>query len=120
MAMASFSGSLDQASPLAASVGWIHDLLTGSVGISLATLSIAWVGFALLQGRLPVRDGVRIILGCFILFGSTIIASGFLQMANPSIAKLPVAAAPGAPSSVPLPSKPPAFDPYAGASVPNH
>jgi len=120
MAMASFFGSPDQASPLVASVDWVRDLLTGSVGISLAVLAIAWVGFALLQGRMPVRDGARIVLGCFILFGSPIIASAFLQMANPARVQLPAATAHVVPPPVPMPPTPAIFDPYAGASVPNH
>lgn len=117
--MASFSGSSDQNSSIVASVDWIRDLLTGTVGATLAVLAIAWVGFALLQGRMPVRDGVRIILGCFILFGSPIIAATFVKMAIPEVGKPPVASVYIAPL-VSVPAKPPIFDPYAGASVPNH
>ena len=96
---------------------WVQNLLTGRLGTAIAVLAIAWLGVAMLRGRLPVRQGLRVILGCFILFGAPIIAQGFLgAMRGPSQA-VQVYSAP-APVPIALPAKPPQFDPYAGASLP--
>ena len=102
--------------PMAAE--WVQNLLIGRLGTAIAVLAIAWLGVAMLQGRLPVRQGLRVILGCFILFGAPIIARGFLgAMRGPSQA-VQVYSAPSV-TPVDIPSKPPQFDPYAGASLPN-
>jgi type IV secretory pathway VirB2 component (pilin) len=118
--MTAFSSSPDAAPALFSSVEWVRDLLTGSIGTSIAVLAIAWLGFALLQGRIPVRAGARVVLGCFILFGSPVIAAAFLQMAHPEPTEPTAMATQVAPPTILLPSHPPQFDPYAGASVPNH
>ena len=110
----------DGAPALFSSVDWVCELLTGTIGTSIAVLGVAWVGFALLQGRLPVRTGARIVLGCFILFGSPVIVAAFLQMARPEPGGPTAMSVQIAPPSVAVPSHPPQFDPYAGASVPNH
>ena len=105
------------ASALPAAVAWAEQLLLGSLGTVLAVLAIAWLGIAMLQGRFPARDGLRVILGCFILFGAPAIAQGFLHaMRGETQSRQVYSAPPVAP--VALPAKPPQFDPYAGASVP--
>lgn len=102
-------------SPLVAAANWLAALLTGSLGSTIAVLAIAWAGLSMLQGRLAVREGARIVIGCFILFGAPLIAQGLMatiqgeRRAEPQ----PVAAPP-----VAVPASPPQFDPYAGASVP--
>lgn len=100
---------------LASAVNWVADLLTGSLGSAIAVLAIAWAGFSMLQGRLAVREGGRIIIGCFILFGAPLIAQGIMTTVRGErrIEPQPVAVPP-----VAVPASPPQFDPYAGASVP--
>lgn len=99
---------------------WVRDLLTGSLAITIAVVAIASLGFAMLQGHLPWRSGARVVLGCFILFGASTIASGLMGLAHTGgVAVINVP--PAAPTAkVPLPPKPPVFDPYAGASVPGY
>lgn len=104
-------------SALVAAVEWPRDLVTGTFGITLAVLAIAWLGFAALQGRLPVRDGIRIVIACFILFGASLIAQGLSSLAQASAGPTEAYSAP-ATAPVVLPSQPPKFDPYARASVP--
>jgi type IV secretory pathway VirB2 component (pilin) len=102
-------------SAIGSATGWISSTLLGSVGTSVAVISIAWLGFEMLGGRLSVHRGVTIILGCFILFGAPSIAAAFMQLARNQAptAPLPTVDPSPAPS---LPSKaPPASDPYAGA-----
>ena len=39
-------------------------------------LAVAFVGLMLMTGRLAVRDGLRVAVGCFVLLGAPLIASG--------------------------------------------
>lgn len=66
-------------SPIEASVGWISDLLFGGVAISLCVLAVAYVGLLMLTGRIRVRTGLSVIVGCFVLLGAPLIASGLMQ-----------------------------------------
>jgi len=118
--MVSFSSPTYSDPSLVASADWVRDLLTGSLGVTLAMLAIAWVGFGLLQGRIALRDGARIVLGCFILFGAPIIASAFVRFARADQTDRLATLVYVAPPAVSVPAHPPQFDPYAGASVPNH
>lgn len=62
-----------------AALAWLQGTLLGSIAIGLCVIAVAWVGFLMLQGRLPVREAARVIVGCFILLGAPVIASGFLE-----------------------------------------
>lgn len=107
-----------QGNTLAAATGWLEGLVLGQVGTALAVLAVAGIGLAMLQGRLAARQGVRVILGCFILFGAPSIARGLLDLARWNTAPALIQVAPPPPSAA-LPSPPPPNpDPYAGASVP--
>lgn len=113
---ASFSA---QESAVPAAVSWIGNLLLGQVGTMIAVLAVAGFGFAILQGRLSVRDGVRVVMGCFILFGAAGIARGLVDLAHWDSGSLSPVAAATEPAPPPLPAPPtPTADPYAGASVP--
>jgi type IV secretory pathway VirB2 component (pilin) len=104
--------------PLGA-VQWVVDLLVGPIGTSMAVIAVAWVGFSLLEGRLTVRRGAMVVLGCFILFGAPSIARELLDLAGRDSGRIPAPdLAPAAPPQPP-PPLPPQPDPYAGASVPN-
>lgn len=65
-------------SPLLAAVTWIGQVLTGHVATAAAVIAIAFVGFRLLSGDLSIRDGARVVVGCFILFGAPLIAKSFV------------------------------------------
>jgi type IV secretory pathway VirB2 component (pilin) len=119
MAMTSFSGSPGTESTLVASADWVRDLVTGSLGTAMAVIAIAWLGFTLLQGRTSARDGVRITLGCFILFGAPQLAASIVHMAHSEQSAPVTSSFKPPPKPLVLPTKPPVFDPYAGASVPN-
>ena len=101
-----------------AAVAWISSLLLGGLGTTIAVIAVAIGGFRMLTGRLMIRDGTRIIMGCFILFGAPFIARGLLGAAPPpepssQIAASPRPKAPSLPSSLPAARNNP-FDPYAG------
>lgn len=106
------------ASPaLGSAVGWLSNALLGSVATGLCVIAVALIGLMLMTGRLPIRDGLRVVLGCFVLLGALVIASGLhgvVEEAMPS--------APAEPLTIETTSasagRPPAnYDPYAGASL---
>ncbi len=99
---------------------WVQQVLVGPLGTSLAVIAVASFGFALLAGRLSLKRGGLLVLGCFMLFGAPGLARaliGLAQATNTGSAPLP-------PQQITVPPPPVAadpapFDPYAGASVPN-
>lgn len=97
---------------------WVQHLLLGSIATIVAVLAIAATGAAMLTGRIDVRRGAMVIIGCFLLFGAPTIAAGLYAaltgtVVDPTIQK-----------SLPTPNAPPVqkstdpYDPYAGAAVP--
>jgi type IV secretion system protein VirB2 len=100
---------------LSSSVNWIEGLLTGSLAISVAMLAIAALGMLLLTGRVPLRRGAAVVLGCFVLFSARVMADGLIGVPVNN----PVEAASTALSSyTPTQPAPVPYDPYAGAAVP--
>lgn len=108
----------------AAAVNWLQGTLLGSLATTVAVIAIASVGLLLFSGRIDIRRGAQMILGCFILFGAASIAAGIMRVADLGNSgaelrapqpPLPVYALPAAPKS---PVKAAPYDPYAGASLP--
>lgn len=104
---------------IAEAADWVASLLTGSVGTIVAILAVATIGFAMSQGRVSVRDGARVVIGCFILFGAPLVGRELLGLARwnsgPAAADVQLAS----PAPIVIPTPPPRNrDPYAGASVP--
>ena len=98
-------------------IDWFVQLLTGSMSVAVAVVAVAWVGLALLQGRLEIRRGLRVVLGCFVLFSAAAMARGLLDAVQQGRPNAP-SAPPVAMLPIPLRAASPQFDPYAGASVP--
>jgi len=96
---------------------WITGTLFGTLAVSLCVIAVAIVGLMLMSGRLAIRDGVRVAVGCFVLLGAPVIAAGLRSAANEAAPMgitqvvTPVLAAP------PPPLPPSNYDPYAGASL---
>jgi type IV secretion system protein VirB2 len=108
-----------QASAIMSATTWISGLLFGPLATSVAVIAIAWVGFAMLSGRIEIRRGLSVVFGCFLLFGAKGIADG-LRLAgrsdnNPAITSVP--SAPVFTASPATGDTTNAFDPYAGAAV---
>ena len=104
-------------SPIASSLEWIDGVMFGPVALSLCILAVAFVGFQMLTGRLPLREGLRVVLGCFVLLGAPILAAGFVSSLGQQSASAPavpeITEAPSPRSDLP----PADYDPYAGASL---
>ncbi|MEP9404438.1 TrbC/VirB2 family protein [Sphingomonas sp. VNH70] len=100
---------------------WLQDALIGTVATTLAVLAVAGIGFLLLTGRLHLRRGSSVLLGCFLLFGAPVIAAGLLGDREETVVTVPappVASPTPLPRPMPLASPSAVFDPYAGAAVP--
>jgi type IV secretory pathway VirB2 component (pilin) len=109
---------------IVAAVQWLQYTLLGTVATTVAVISVATVGLMMLSGRIDLRRGATVIVGCFILFGASSIAAGISSVATGeySQAEAPYAVQPWvAPPPPPPPQTyvPPATaDPFAGAAVP--
>jgi type IV secretory pathway VirB2 component (pilin) len=114
-------------SPLVTAVQWLEALLLGPLALAVGTIAVAAFGFLMLSGRVDVRTGARVVIGCFILFGARSIATG-LQAGAAGLgereasyaAPFTTAATLPEPQSIatPSPQAPAAYDPYAGAAAP--
>jgi type IV secretory pathway VirB2 component (pilin) len=110
-----------QSGVLAPAANWIADLVFGPLATAIAVIAIAWIGFAMLSGHVDIRRGLSVLLGCFLLFG----AKGIIEGLRPATDREYLPAAAIVPSQpVYQGSSPPgtntnAFDPYAGAAVPD-
>jgi type IV secretory pathway VirB2 component (pilin) len=106
-------------STITAATAWMSSLLFGPLAMSIAVIATAWVGLAMLSGRVDIRRGLAVILGCFLLFGARGISDGLRSVAVDHTGN-PIAAVPP-PPTYPVASQPAnntnAFDPYAGAAV---
>lgn len=99
---------------------WLEGTLLGTIATSIAILAVAATGMMTLAGRLPIRRGITVVIGCFILFGASSIVAGLESLArigDASEPAPPVVSAETSPLSQP-PRPQPGYDPYAGAAVP--
>jgi len=110
-------------SVLVAAISWLQDLLLGTVATSIAVIAIAAIGFGMLTGRVNIRHGATVVLGCFILFGASTIVNGLRYAASGVGGDTAPPVVVVAPPPPPPPHVQPSgmlapYDPYAGASVP--
>lgn len=111
--------------PIGSAVGWLEGTLLGFLATVIAVIAVASVGFLMLTGRIDIRRGAQVVLGCFVLFGASTIASGVLGVVSSSRTGPDLAQSRSLPPPPQLPppvryqpasSSP--FDPYSGASAP--
>ncbi|MCW2404406.1 type IV secretory pathway VirB2 component (pilin) [Sphingobium sp. B1D7B] len=110
-------------SVLLAAVNWVEGTLLGTLATTVAIIAVAALGFMMLAGRVDYRRGATVILGCFILFGASTIAAGIQSLqaiatGSDLAAEPEVVQSEPPPAPIVVPSQLPAYDPYAGASVP--
>lgn len=107
-------------STLAAATSWIEASVLGSVATAVAVIAVASVGIMLLQGRLPVRRGISVVIGAFLVFGAAQIAGGLQSIGSdvpPPRWQLVTQVPAAAPQLTQQAGSPAAgFDPYAGAA----
>lgn len=101
---------------------WIEGALFGGVATGIAVIAVASIGFGMLAGRISVKRGITILLGCFILFGASSLARGLRDFSEsevqpfdgPRQISAPVFAKPDVSSQK---ANENSYDPYAGAAV---
>lgn len=74
------TASATQDSTIESSVGWVAELMTGSIAVTLCILAVAFVGFAMLRGTLPIKRGMFVALGAFVLLAAPVVATGFTSL----------------------------------------
>jgi type IV secretory pathway VirB2 component (pilin) len=105
---------------LSSAIEWVAAVMFGQAATIMAVIAVASLGFIMLSGRLPMRRGVPVILGCFIIFSSGSVASGLLVAADQAGGEgVLIPAAPSAPVYTPTVPKAEPYDPYSGATVPD-
>lgn len=106
------------ASAIAAATDWVGNLLFGPLATAIAVIAIAWVGLAMLSGRIELRRGASVVFGCFLLFGAKGIAEGFRMTAfSPQQPVVEAASPPTFVRASSGPNRTTGYDPYAGAAV---
>lgn len=107
-------------SPIADGVTWVQGVALGTTATAIAVLAIAGIGLLMLSGRLELRRGVTVVIGCFILFGVSGVAATLTGLSGIDTQSNPPAPSNSGPLSSQLRSPTStAYDPYAGASVPH-
>jgi type IV secretion system protein VirB2 len=108
---------------IVAAVSWVQATLLGSIATAVATIAVASIGYLAFSGRMDLRRGLQVILGCFVVFSAPAIAAGLQGLASALVdetSAAPPALSQSAPVLIPLqPTNDarPAYDPYAGAAV---
>jgi type IV secretory pathway VirB2 component (pilin) len=101
---------------LVGAVNWLQGTLLGTAATTIAVIAVAGVGLMMLSGRIGAYEALRVVLGCFVLFGAPTIASGLRDLAagteTPHVQQTQFVPVP--PQAV-LPAAD--YDPYAGASL---
>lgn len=67
------------ANPVASSVNWLTGTMLGNAAVAICVIAVALVGYSMLTGRLPIRRGGEVIVGCFLLLGAPAVAVGILD-----------------------------------------
>ena len=107
---------ISESTPPPSAAEWLQGFLLGAPATSIAMLAVALVGFQMLDGRISVKRGVEVILGCFILFSAPAVIAGLRGSTNDEV--VPQFEPSPVPIPTPSPSKAPSYDPYAGAAMP--
>ncbi len=104
---------------LESAIGWVAGVLVGPAATAAAVIAVASLGFLMLSGRLPMRRGGSVILGCFIVFSAGGVANGLLRAAGSFEGQGGVAVAAPVPAYQATAPAPAPYDPYSGAAVPD-
>lgn len=102
---------------------WLNGTLLGTLAVTVAIIAVASIGYLMLSGRIDVRRATQVVLGCFIIFGASSIASGIMSgvrgtnTTTAAVSPHPVTP-PQALATSPSPPATTTFDPYAGAALP--
>lgn len=104
--------------PMAESARWIEGMMLGEIALGVCVIAVAFIGALMVTGRLPLREGARVVIGCFVLLGAPKIAAGFVGGGSGVIVPSDLPPRVAAQAESPRTDLPTAnYDPYAGASL---
>jgi type IV secretion system protein VirB2 len=61
---------------------WIVALLSGSLVTTLCVVAVATLGLLMMTGRIQIRAGVQVVIGCFLLFSAALLADDLQTLAR--------------------------------------
>jgi type IV secretory pathway VirB2 component (pilin) len=108
-----------QGSVIGDGIFWMQGAVLGTTATVVAIIAVATVGLLMLTGRLGLRRGLTVVLGCFILFGASGIASTLTGQSGTAKEQRLLPPKTNALMQAQGASQPSSYDPYAGASVPS-
>ena len=65
--------------PMVESARWVEGVMLGEIALGVCVIAVALFGALMLTGRLPLREGMRVVIGCFVLLGAPVIAAGIVK-----------------------------------------
>jgi type IV secretory pathway VirB2 component (pilin) len=93
--------------PLVEAARWIEGSMMGNIALGLCVVAVAFIGAMMLTGQMQLREGMRVVIGCFVLLGAPVIATGSMRVGSgkdyPSPPVPPIAV----PSEIPRGNLPP-------------
>lgn len=107
----------NRGSALLGAGAWLDSLLDGQLPIVVCSIAMAVLGLAMFGGRLNIRRGAKLILGCFLVLGASTIATGLTQQSDNSIVEAEILVSPSVAPDLPQKKSQQTNDPYAGASL---
>lgn len=110
---------VDSGAPMVESARWIENAMLGEIALGICVIAVALIGALTLSGRLPIREGMRIVVGCFVLLSAPVIAAAFVAGGGSefSIEPSPQPSGRGSIDTARPPLPAADYDPYAGASL---
>lgn len=116
LTLAALPFSANQGDALDSAAGWLVQLMTGSVAVTLAVIAVASIGLLLFLGRTDARMAAGVVIGSFVLLGAPVIATALMGFAehSESLSARALAQPIVEPRAGLGPSN---YDPYAGASL---
>jgi hypothetical protein len=108
--------------PINSVISWLVGLFLGSLASGIAIIAVASIGISMFTGRIPLRRALRLVLGCFVLFGALTMSRGIIGTIigaeDGGDTAGNVSPGPFPPPSAPAQAGSRLNDPYAGASLP--
>ena len=102
---------------LVTAANWLQQVVAGNAAMLLGVIAVAILGLAMFNGQLPVRRGLVVVAGCFLLFGAPSIGRALMGLSDDQAANIRPAHVDSHVRSGQIPNVPPQRDPYAGAGL---
>ncbi|MEI6486990.1 MAG: TrbC/VirB2 family protein [Sphingomonadales bacterium] len=102
---------------LVMAANWLQQVVSGNAAMALGVIAVAALGLAMFNGQLPVRRGLTVVAGCFLLFGAPSIGRALMGLPDGEPGHVGSLDPGPNPQAAALPAVPKERDPYAGAGL---